>query len=145
MEELTILARSDFIDHIWFEIDVERTWDVFPRCRFGKKGAKTISTVPSYGIAALKTAIRLSDRFNVKRVSYILFDTECRTHAQPVLGGVQLPCRMRRVNRANECVSPQQLTTSIPDLHSCLTDVHRDDLAHLIDRKRNLKEVTRIS
>jgi hypothetical protein len=60
VEELTVLARSNFVDHIWFKIDVKRTWDVFPRRRFGKESAEAVSTVSSHNIVTLKTAIWLN-------------------------------------------------------------------------------------
>lgn len=59
VEEFTVLACSDFVYDIWFEVDVKRTRNVFPGRGFRKKGAEAISTISSHIVATLKTAIRL--------------------------------------------------------------------------------------
>jgi hypothetical protein len=59
VEQFAVLARADFINHIRLQVDVKRTRNVFPRCRFRKEGAETVSTITSYNIITLKTAIWL--------------------------------------------------------------------------------------
>jgi len=59
VEEFAVLARSDFVYDIGFEVNVKRTRNVFPRRRFRKKGAKAIGTISSHIVSALKTAIWL--------------------------------------------------------------------------------------
>lgn len=59
VEEFAVLARSDFVYDIGFQINIKRTRNVFPRRRFRKKGAKAIGAVPSHVFTALKTTIWL--------------------------------------------------------------------------------------
>jgi len=60
VEELTVLARADLVNHVWLEVDVKRTRDVFPRRRLGEEGTKAVGAISSHGVVASKAAVRLS-------------------------------------------------------------------------------------
>ena len=60
VEELTILACANLVDHVWLEIDVKRTRDVFPRRGLGEESTKAVGAISSHGVVASKAAVRLS-------------------------------------------------------------------------------------
>ena len=63
MEELTVLAGADFVNHVWLEIDVKRTRDVFPRRCLGEESTEAVGTISSYGVVASKTAVWLVQKY----------------------------------------------------------------------------------
>ena len=60
MEEFTILACADLVDHVRLEIDVKRTRDVFPRWGLGEESTKAVGAISSHGVVVSKTSVRLS-------------------------------------------------------------------------------------
>jgi hypothetical protein len=59
VEEFTVLARSNFVNDIWFKVDVKRTRNVFPRRCFRKERAKPIGAISPYNVTTLETAVWL--------------------------------------------------------------------------------------
>jgi hypothetical protein len=59
VEELTVLAGADFVNHVWLEIDVKRTRDVFSRRGLGEESTEAVGAISSYGVVASKPAVRL--------------------------------------------------------------------------------------
>jgi hypothetical protein len=62
VEELTVLAGADFVNHIWLEIDVKRPRDVFPRRGLGEESTEAVGAISSHGVVTSKPAVWLSSK-----------------------------------------------------------------------------------